>query len=85
MLTFTGVRTILDFREASDQLTECVTHGEIAREAGVSVQSIRVARLDRGSSGYRSPPADWPAVLARVARRHAKKLEALAARLEKER
>lgn len=44
-----------------------VTAVELGQELGVAAQSIRQARLDPSSPGYRSPPAGWQEVLIRMA------------------
>ena len=56
----------MDFKTATDRVAGCISHAEIAEEAGVSVQTIRQARLDRSAPGHRPPPAGWEAVLARL-------------------
>ncbi len=72
----------MDFKEACDRLTDCPTHGTIAEAAGVSVQSVRQPRLSTDNPSYRSPPPNWEAAIARLARRRAKELERLADKLE---
>lgn len=74
----------MGFLEASDTLTKsCPTLADIAREAGVSAGLIRQARLDPTSKSYRSPPSNWPAVVAELAERRARELQALAEELRK--
>ncbi len=72
----------MDFKAASDRLTECITLSDIAKEANVSDASIRRARLDKDTKAYRKPPATWGRAIAQLARRRAKELERLATRLE---
>jgi hypothetical protein len=60
-----------------------VSHAEIADAAGISLQSIRQARLDPASPSYRSPPPGWQRILARLAKERGKELAALAAELER--
>jgi len=74
----------MDFKEATDALTNCPTHEDIARAAGVSVQSIRQARLAPDAPNYRRPPENWRQAIAKLARERARRLEELAARLERE-
>lgn len=64
----------MDFKTATDRVGGCITHAEIAEAAGVSIQTIRQARMDPGSSSYRNPPAGWQAVLAHLARKRAQDL-----------
>jgi hypothetical protein len=66
----------MDFKEATDILTRRITADEIAEAAGVSISSIARARLDPSSSAYRSPPENWPPVLAQLARERINELNA---------
>lgn len=71
MPTCTGA---MDFKTATDRVAGCISHAEIAEAAGVSVQTIRQARLDPSAPGHRPPPANWQAVLARLAQERSRKL-----------
>lgn len=71
----------MDFKTATDRVAGCITHAEIAEACGVSIQSIRQARMDPSSPSYRNPPTGWEAVLARLAHQRAKELEAFAAEI----
>jgi hypothetical protein len=72
----------MDFKTATDRLTERVTADEIARACGVARNTIARARLDPSSSAYRSPPVGWQKVLARLARERGDEFYDLAAKLE---
>lgn len=81
----------VDFKEATDILTSAppMTLGRIAEVFGKEMHTIARARMDGPNS--RRPPAEWPSVLAGIARehaaclrRHAAELEDLANRLERE-
>lgn len=72
----------MDFKTATDRLTQRVTADEIARAFGVARNTIARARLDPASSAYRSPPEGWQKVLARLARERGEELHDLAAKLE---
>jgi hypothetical protein len=74
----------MDFKTATDRVGGCITHAEIAEAAGVSIQTIRQARMDPSSKSYRHPPSQWQSVLAWLARRRAKELEAFADSLDLE-
>jgi len=71
----------VSFTEAIDILVGDLNHEKIAAAAGVSVQSVRQARLDSQNPSYRSPPRGWEAVLARLALARCKELRALAGEL----
>ena len=58
----------VDFNEATDRLAACPTHDEVADAAGwTSVQTVRQARLDPSSTGYRRPPSGWKSAIAKLA------------------
>ena len=73
----------MDFKAATDRIAAYVSHTEIAEAAGISVQSIRQARLDPSNPNYRSPPAGWEKVLLRLARERSKHLKTLIEELER--
>jgi hypothetical protein len=64
----------MDFKTATDRVAGCISHAEIAQACGVSIQTIRQARMDPGSASYRNPPSNWKAVLAQLARERSEKL-----------
>lgn len=73
----------MNFKTATDRLLEYgITLDEIAAEAGVSDSTIRKARLDPSSAGYRSPPVSWRKSLRKLALRRGGDLEELAAELK---
>jgi hypothetical protein len=72
----------MDFKTATDRVSGCISHAEIAEAAGVSIQSIRQARLDPGTASYRSPPHGWQAILGRLVRARGAELTAFADELE---
>ena len=57
----------MDFREATDGLFDRVDHEDLAKRLGVSVASIRQARLRPEASAHRSPPDDWKYAVIRLA------------------
>jgi hypothetical protein len=67
----------MDFKAATDILGDCVTHEQIAKLCGVSVQSIRQARIHHDSPSYRSPPATWPGVITQLAYERRRELKRL--------
>jgi hypothetical protein len=73
----------MDFKTATDRVAGCISHAEIAEAAGVSVQTIRQARLDPSAPGHRPPPAGWQDVLARLARERSQQLAQFAEEVER--
>ena len=75
----------MDFKTATDRLSAAkITADDIAEACGVVRNSIARARLDPTSPAYRSPPANWQSVLARLARERVEQLSVLAVELEGE-
>ena len=72
----------MGFMGATDRLAGKVTHEELAKEIGCSVQGIRQARLDPSHLNYRKPPDGWEKAVARLAKRRGAELEDLARQLE---
>jgi hypothetical protein len=73
----------MDFKTATDRLSAAkITADDIAEACGVVRNSIARARLDPASPAYRSPPAEWKPVLARLARERMGELDALAKELD---
>jgi hypothetical protein len=57
----------MNFREAVDSLCSALTHEDVANALGVSVQTIRQARMQEDSKSYRAPPQNWERALIRLA------------------
>lgn len=73
----------MDFKAATDQLTERVTAEDIAKAFRVARNTVARARLDPSSPAYRSPPEDWQKVLAQLAMKRSTELKALADALKR--
>lgn len=71
----------MDFTKATDKACEAITHVDIAEAAGVSVQTVRQARLSPESANHRPPPPGWQRVVARLAEERAGRLLELAKEL----
>ena len=71
----------INFRKATDDLLDVVTHEELANELGCSVATIRQARRAEGTTSYRSPPKGWESVVMKVAEQRIEKLKRLVAKL----
>jgi hypothetical protein len=59
----------MNFKEATDSLFEGISHSDLAEALGVSVASIRQARLDPSAKAHRAPPKDWQYAVIRLAER----------------
>jgi hypothetical protein len=70
----------MDFKAATDILG--VPAVVLAEAFQLEPQTIRQMRLSSDARGYRSPPADWERVLARLARERGRELHGLAEKLE---
>jgi hypothetical protein len=57
----------MNFREAVDTLCSALNHEDVAKALGVSVQSIRQARMKEDSESFREPPKNWERALIRSA------------------
>lgn len=71
----------MDFKAATDLLFAKVGADELAAELGSHPQAIKQARMAEGAAGHRSPPPEWQAAVARLARQRAAQLMKLADRL----
>jgi len=74
----------MDFRKATDELFEGISHQDLADALGVSVATIRQARLDKGAKARRSPPEGWEGTVAKLAKDRANSLQKLSERLQKQ-
>lgn len=68
----------MDFKEATDSLFNRIDHEALAKALGVSVASIRQARLRSGAGAYRNPPNGWQAGVVKLARECAQHYQRLA-------
>lgn len=68
----------MTFQEMTDELLKCFTAAEIAERIGCSVGAVKQARLQPGTSGYRSPPPGWEKALKELARERGGDLLSLA-------
>jgi hypothetical protein len=57
----------MNFKQATDRLFSRIDHPDLARALGVSVASIRQARLKPNAKAHRSPPPDWENAMLRLA------------------
>ncbi len=57
----------MKFREAVDALCSSLIHEDVAKALGVSVQTIRQARMKEDSKSYREPPQNWKRAIIQLA------------------
>jgi len=57
----------MDFKRATDGLFARVDHEDLAKRLGVSVATIRQARLRPGANAHRTPPDKWRDAVVRIA------------------
>jgi len=57
----------MTFSKAVDALCASLSHQDVAKALGVSVQTIRQARLKQETSAFRAPPKNWERALTRLA------------------
>lgn len=73
----------MNFKTATDALFERITHDALASELGVSVPSIRQARLSVKSKSYREPPKNWEQAIKALAERKIRHYHELIGQIEK--
>lgn len=57
----------MHFKEATDRLFDYVNQSALAKGLGVSLASIRQARLSETAQAHRTPPKEWRNVVLRLA------------------
>ena len=67
----------MNFKEATDRLFDRIDHAELAEALGVSVASIRQARLTPTAKAYREAPKLWEKAIIRLAEGRIRRLVAL--------
>jgi DNA-binding GntR family transcriptional regulator len=72
----------MNFKEATDGLFDRISHEELAEALGVSVASIRQARLSAVAKAYREPPRDWKGAVIRLAEKRLAHYNRLVKRLQ---
>lgn len=74
----------MDFKEVTDALFSGVTHQELAEILGVSVPSIRQARLNKTAKAHRKPPEGWEIGVIRLSMQKAQFYSDLAEKIERD-
>lgn len=70
----------MDFKTATDILG--LQAADLAKAFNLQPQTIRQMRLTPGTASYRTPPAGWEKMVARLARERTRELAQLAEALE---
>jgi hypothetical protein len=83
--SFVKQSAYMNFKEATDGLFDRVSHQELADSLGVSVASIRQARLDPKAKAYRTPPPNWQDAVIRLSEKYMVKHRKLIEKLAKDR
>lgn len=71
----------MDFKKATDDLFMAIGHEDLAEAVGVSIASVRQARLDGDAKAHRSPPPGWERAALKLADGQAKHFQRLVERL----
>lgn len=71
----------MDFIKATDALCQQVTLDDLAKEMGLSGQTLRKARVTTGSTATRSPPPGWERAALKLIDRRIAELARLKIRL----
>ena len=72
----------MNFKDASDNLTACVTLFRISETVGVAENTVLRARMDPDNPNARSAPPGWEKAITKLARERAGELVKLAEELE---
>jgi hypothetical protein len=64
---FVNGTAYMTFKKATDRLFSRVDHENLAKVLGVSIASIRQARLSPDALAHRTPPPDWETAVLRLA------------------
>jgi hypothetical protein len=73
----------MNFKTATDGLFDRVDHAELADTLGVSVATIRQARLSPDAKAFRQPPEQWKTAVIRLAEQRAAHYKRLADNLRR--
>jgi DNA-binding GntR family transcriptional regulator len=74
----------MDFKKATDALLDRVTQEELAEKLGVSIPTIRQARLSEESMAYRTPPKAWHEAVRALAESRLRHFQNLIGQMDKE-
>jgi hypothetical protein len=74
----------MNFKKATDRLCARIDHEDVAKALGVSIQSIRQARMKPTAAAHREPPANWRQAIVKLAKRRIAEYRRLIERLDGE-
>lgn len=72
----------MDFRKATDRLCSGLAHEKLAKELGVSVATVRQARLRDDAKAHRGAPEDWERTVISLAEKRIVEYRDLIAELQ---
>ncbi len=75
----------MDFKKATDDLFDAISHEDLARILGVSIATVRQARLQPTAKAHRSPPDAWEDAVVRLAGQQIQRYRQLISALTSER
>lgn len=64
---FVNGATYMNFKEATDGLFNGIDHKALAKALGISIATIRQARLRSDAKAHRTPPNGWESSVIRLA------------------
>jgi hypothetical protein len=82
---FVNHSAYMKFKDATDALFNRIDHANLAKALGVSVASIRQARLGPAAKAHRAPPDGWREAAIRLAESRVLHYRRLIERLEENR
>jgi hypothetical protein len=72
----------MDFKRETDELLAGISHDDLAKALGVSIPTVRQARLAPSAKAHRNAPEGWEAIVSKLASQRAQRLKRLAERLK---
>lgn len=73
----------MDFKKVTDDLFVRIDHDDLAKALGVSVASIRQARLRTDAKAHRGAPPGWEKAILRLAEKQAIHFQRLVTTMKK--
>jgi hypothetical protein len=57
----------MEFKDAVDEVCAPISHADVAKSLGVSLQTVRQARLSSQAKAFRAAPNRWRDAMVRLA------------------